>query len=151
VEGAAEAAREVLLARWPALRIAGCSSPWISSPVKPEELEPIRKDLLRTRPDLVYVAFGSPKQEQLIDSLRGSLPASWLMGCGISLSFIAGHVTRAPRWMQRVGLEWFHRLLQEPGRLAGRYLVRNLPFTLLLLVQQFVRRVGNRSESFRGG
>jgi N-acetylglucosaminyldiphosphoundecaprenol N-acetyl-beta-D-mannosaminyltransferase len=129
----AERAAAELCARWPKLRIAGCSSPWISSPVTPEELAPIREQLARARPDLVYVAFGSPKQEYLIDLLRGDLPASWMMGCGISLSFIAGDIARAPVWMQRSGVEWLHRLFQEPGRLGGRYLLHNLPFTLSLL------------------
>ena len=55
------------------------------------------------------------------------------MGCGISLSFVAGSVGRAPLWMQRVGLEWVHRLVQEPRRLTSRYLIRNLPYTVRLL------------------
>lgn len=130
---AATRSAEVLRARWPGLRVVGWSSPRISSPVTAEELAPIREELLRLRPDLVYVAFGSPKQEHLIRALREELPGAWMMGCGISLSFIAGDVSRAPQWMQRIGLEWFHRLLQEPRRLFARYILRDLPFTLGLL------------------
>lgn len=141
----AERAAAKLCARWPKLRIAGCASPWISSPVTSEELAPIREQLSRVRPDLVYVAFGSPKQEYLIDRLRRDLPASWMMGCGISLSFIAGDIARAPRWMQRSGVEWLHRLFQEPRRLGGRYLLHNLPFTLRLLWQ--ARRARSRGTN----
>jgi N-acetylglucosaminyldiphosphoundecaprenol N-acetyl-beta-D-mannosaminyltransferase len=130
---AAEKAAAELCARWPELRIAGCSSPRISSPITPGELAPIREELTKVGPDLVYVAFGSPKQEYLIDLLRSDLPASWMMGCGISLSFIAGEIARAPLWMQRAGVEWVHRLSQEPRRLGRRYLLHNLPFTLRLL------------------
>jgi N-acetylglucosaminyldiphosphoundecaprenol N-acetyl-beta-D-mannosaminyltransferase len=138
--GAAEGAAKRLMDCWPALRIAGWSSPWISSPPTCEELDSIREELARARPDLVYVAFGTPKQEFLIDALRSDFPGAWMMGCGISLSFIAGDVVRAPRWMQRAGLEWIHRLVQEPGRLARRYLLKNLPFSFRLLLTSWLAR-----------
>lgn len=130
---AAARAAERLVARWPRLRIAGCSNPWVAQRPSEGEIEPIRRDLERAAPDLVYVGLGSPKQEFVIAAIREALPAAWLMGCGISLSFLAGDVTRAPAWMQRTGLEWLHRMGQEPGRLAGRYLRSNLPFALQLL------------------
>ena len=76
------------------------------------------------------MALGSPKQELLIEALRDALPQAWMFGCGITLSFMAGDIRRAPHWMQRAGLEWVHRLAQEPRRLGGRYLLQNLPFTL---------------------
>ena len=53
-----------------------------------------------------------------------------LLGVGAAFDFLAGSTTRAPRWMQRCGLEWLHRLMQEPRRLAGRYLVTNTQFVL---------------------
>jgi len=130
---AAPLAAERLIERYPGLRIAGYSSPWVSSPPTDVELEPIRAELRNSGARLIYVALGSPKQEELIRALRTEFPEIWWMGCGISLGFVAGHVERAPRWMQRCGLEWAHRLLQEPGRLTSRYLTRNLPFTLRLL------------------
>ena len=55
------------------------------------------------------------------------------MGIGVSFSFVAGHVKRAPRWLQRMGLEWLHRLVQEPGRLCKRYLWTDLSFPFLVL------------------
>lgn len=133
-------AEQVLRAELPELVVAGRSSPWLASPPTADELDRLRDEVAAARPDLVYVALGSPKQEQVIDALRGALPGAWMMGCGISLAFIAGEVARAPRWMQRAGLEWLHRLVQEPGRLARRYLLHNLPFTLRLLAQARRRR-----------
>jgi N-acetylglucosaminyldiphosphoundecaprenol N-acetyl-beta-D-mannosaminyltransferase len=115
------------------LRVLGYAQPQVSIPPRPEELAEARRELERLRPDLVYVAFGSPKQEYAIQALREALPGAWWLGCGISLSFLAGELGRAPRWMQRLGLEWSHRLAQEPARLAHRYLLRNLPFALRLL------------------
>jgi N-acetylglucosaminyldiphosphoundecaprenol N-acetyl-beta-D-mannosaminyltransferase len=127
--GAAEAAARVLTARWPELRIAGISSPDVSEPATPAELDAIRSKLAKAEPDIVYVALGAPKAEYLIAALREAFPRTWWIGVGISLSFIAGTVQRAPVWVQRSGLEWLHRLAQEPRRLARRYLIDDLPFT----------------------
>lgn len=137
---AAERAAERLVERWPDLRIAGWWSPQIPSPPGPAIIERIRAELEQQRPDLIYVAFGSPKQELVIEALRPYFPGAWMMGCGISLSFIAGDVRRAPLWMQRLGLEWVHRLVQEPRRLAGRYLLLNLPFAVRLLLRAYRSR-----------
>jgi N-acetylglucosaminyldiphosphoundecaprenol N-acetyl-beta-D-mannosaminyltransferase len=60
---------------------------------------------------------------------------------GISFSFVAGDVQRAPRWLQRLGLEWLHRLVQEPRRLARRYLVDGLPFAVALFARAAWARV----------
>jgi N-acetylglucosaminyldiphosphoundecaprenol N-acetyl-beta-D-mannosaminyltransferase len=70
----------------------------------------------------------------LIDALRGRFPRIWWLGIGISFSFVAGMVKRAPPWVQRLGLEWVHRLAQEPRRLFRRYLIDGLPFAARLLV-----------------
>jgi N-acetylglucosaminyldiphosphoundecaprenol N-acetyl-beta-D-mannosaminyltransferase len=95
-------------------------------------MEKIRQLLLTSQPDIVYVGLGFPKQERLIEHLRATLPRAWFLGIGISFSFLAGEVKRAPRWMQNVGLEWLHRMVQEPGRLFGRYVVHGIPFALRL-------------------
>ena len=97
-------------------------------------------DLARAKPDLVYVALGAPKQEHVIARLRSHLPAAWWIGVGISLSFAGGLRRRAPVWMQRVGLEWLHRVFQEPRRLARRYFADDLPFALRLLVRSWLAR-----------
>jgi N-acetylglucosaminyldiphosphoundecaprenol N-acetyl-beta-D-mannosaminyltransferase len=133
--GAAEAAARALSARSPELRLAGCSSPRVGNPPTPAQLEEIRSELAARSPDIVYVAFGAPKEELLIDALRPHFPHTWWIGVGISLSFISGEVKRAPRWMQRAGLEWVHRLSQEPRRLGPRYLTRNLRFAIGLLLR----------------
>jgi N-acetylglucosaminyldiphosphoundecaprenol N-acetyl-beta-D-mannosaminyltransferase len=88
----------------------------------------------------VFVALGSPKQEKLIRALRAEYDTAWMIGVGISFSFLAGRVKRAPRWMQKLGLEWVHRLGQEPKRLAKRYLIDGVPFGIRLLVTSASRR-----------
>jgi len=123
----------VLAARHPSLAVHG-ASPRLSSPPTAMELQPLQSELARLRPDLVLVALGTPKQEQVIAALRAAAPWAWMMGVGGSLDFLAGRIARAPEWMQRHGLEWAHRLAQEPRRLARRYLIDDLPFTLRLFV-----------------
>ena len=145
-EGVAEAAGEVLTKHAPGLVVAGHASPFIALPPRPEQLAEIEQVLREAEPDLVYVAFGSPKTEYLIDGLRDAFPETWFLGCGISLSFITGDVSRAPAWVQRIGLEWMHRLVQEPRRLARRYLGRNLPFVLRGLVAALRVRFGSATQ-----
>src|SRR5262249_7804430 len=129
----AEEAARVLCERFAALRIAGIECPAPGFERDASSRERVAAALEQSGADLVLVALGSPKQEQLIADLRARLPRAWWIGIGISFSFVAGRVVRAPRWMQRLGLEWVHRLAQEPRRLARRYLVDGLPFAASLL------------------
>lgn len=130
--GTAERARDVLLQSYPGLRIVGLSVPQVSTDPSDIEIDALRCELKAKKPDIVYVALGAPKQERVIAKLRQDCPSSWMLGVGISLSFIAGQVKRAPIWMQQLGLEWLHRMLQEPRRLIRRYLFSNLFFCLQL-------------------
>jgi N-acetylglucosaminyldiphosphoundecaprenol N-acetyl-beta-D-mannosaminyltransferase len=138
---ASEAAAARMLAECPGLKIVGRSSPMVDAPPSAEQLSSLRADLLAARPDLVLVAFGSPKQEHVIAALKASLPHAWWIGVGISLSFLAGHVKRAPPVVQALGLEWVHRLVQEPRRLFRRYVIEDLPFAFELLGRSAIERV----------
>ncbi len=146
--GTAQAAADVLRARHPDVRIAGTDCPPVGFEDDSLEMERLRLRVITAAPDIVLVALGSPKQERLIHSLRPQLPNAWWIGVGISFSFLCGHVKRAPAWMQRAGLEWVHRLLQEPLRLGRRYLVEGIPFALWLLAssawQGFRRRASEK-------
>jgi hypothetical protein len=79
------------------------------------------------------------------------MPKVWWLGVGISFSFLAGHVRRAPRWMQKIGMEWIHRLCQEPSRLWKRYLVVGIPFGGRLIGGALFRAVPNRVNRWRYG
>jgi N-acetylglucosaminyldiphosphoundecaprenol N-acetyl-beta-D-mannosaminyltransferase len=129
---AAQVAAQRLTEGAPGLVLAGLTSPNISAQVSEDDVAPIRAELLRTRPAIVFVAFGSPKQERVIARLRAELPEAWWIGVGISFSFIAGHVARAPVLLQKLGLEWAHRLVQEPDRLFRRYVIEDIPFAFEL-------------------
>jgi N-acetylglucosaminyldiphosphoundecaprenol N-acetyl-beta-D-mannosaminyltransferase len=138
--GAAETAAERLRARHPGLLVAGVCCPPYGFERDVAELDRIVREVRAATPDIVFVGLGFPKQEHLIRLLRPHLPGTWFVSVGISISFAAGRVRRAPRWMQRLGLEWIHRLAQEPRRLASRYLVHGLPFAARLLLQAAARR-----------
>jgi N-acetylglucosaminyldiphosphoundecaprenol N-acetyl-beta-D-mannosaminyltransferase len=132
VDGAAEKAALNLADFAPGLRVLGAEGPWMSTDVTAEEIEPIIARLEAANPDIVYVGLGFPKQERFIAACRERLPSTWFLGCGQAVNFAAGEETRAPLWMQRIGMEWIHRLLSEPRRLFARY-AGDLPFALAVL------------------
>lgn len=144
--GTAEAAGEILTRINPGLRLAGCYCPMPGFEKRTGDLEAIRKNLLAAQPDIVYVALGSPKQELLIERFRKLLPSAWWIGVGISFSFLAGDLKRAPIWLQRIGGEWIFRLIQEPGRMSKRYLVQGIPFALALLGKAAFYRLTGRAR-----
>ena len=111
--GVAEEAAEVLCGLYPGLLVAGT---YAGSP-DPAENEAIVRRVNDSGAALLLVAYGAPKQDKWIARNREGLPAVRLaIGVGGSLDFITGRAVRAPRWMQRLGLEWLHRLIREPWR-----------------------------------
>jgi N-acetylglucosaminyldiphosphoundecaprenol N-acetyl-beta-D-mannosaminyltransferase len=138
--GTAERAARTLAARYGDAVVAGFASPDVSSPATVTEVSAIADALRDSRPSIVLVGLGSPKQEHLIHALRDLLRDAWMIGVGVTFSFVSGEVSRAPRWMQRAGLEWAHRMAMEPRRLARRYLVDDLPFAFVLFSESIARR-----------
>src|SRR6185369_10844447 len=134
-------AAKTLLEKNPSLKIAGTYWPPPGFDKSDQEIVKIVEALAAAQPDIVFVALGSPKQEHLIERIRGELPGAWWLGVGISFSFVCGNVRRAPRWMQLIGLEWVHRFLQEPRRLFKRYFVSGLPFATSLLTHAAATRL----------
>ena len=151
--GTAEGASDVLRSRHPELKIAGISCPPVGFESSESEMAKLVADLADKQPDIVFVALGSPKQEYLIERIRSSLPTAWWVGVGVSFSFLTGHVQRAPKMLQRSGLEWTHRLMQEPRRLFKRYVVHGLPFAAQLFTSAAAQRIntllGNNTSNER--
>ena len=83
------------------------------------------------KPDILFVALGNPKQELWMGRNRAKLDVGAMIGIGGTFNFIAGRVKRAPRWVQRFGLEWIYRIIQEPGRLWRRYAYGLVKFSWL--------------------
>jgi len=111
--GVAEQAAAILQARYPALRIAGT---YAGSP-DPAENAAIVQRINAAQAELLFVAYGAPRQDKWIARNRDALPTVRVaMGIGGALDFVTGKAVRAPRWVQKLGLEWLHRLLHEPWR-----------------------------------
>ncbi|MFG1947864.1 WecB/TagA/CpsF family glycosyltransferase [Nonomuraea sp. NPDC048826] len=138
--GVAEAAARELTRRCPGLEVCGVDAPPYGFDRTAAGRARVRRKVVAARPALVFAGLGFPRQDLLIAELRRELPATWFLGCGAAIGFAAGAVPRAPLWMRRGGLEWLHRLVTEPRRLAGRYLVHDLPFALRLLAGSVVDR-----------
>lgn len=102
------------------------------------EEEEVAKQIADSKAQLLFVAISSPKKENFQYKYREHLKGvNFTMGVGGSFDVIAGVTKRAPVWMQNIGLEWFYRFLQEPGRMWKRYLVGNTKFILLILKTKF--------------
>jgi len=123
-------------ATFPGLRIAGAYSPPFRA-LSAEEDEALVRRLNESGATTIWVALGCPKQEIWMAGHRDRV-RSVMIGVGAAFGFHAGTVRRAPAWMQRLSLEWLHRLLSEPGRLWRRYLTTNTLF-ILAAARQLMR------------
>jgi len=132
-EGVAALAQARLAESTPGLSIVGTLAPRVDMTQPKESRDEILRAIGATRPHIVLVAFGAPKQELWIHEARTALAPAVLLGVGASLDFIAGTLPRAPAWVSRSGLEWLYRLSREPKRLWKRYLLRDPLFLAILL------------------
>jgi len=142
----ASLAASVLKERYKGLKIAGIYYPPLGFEQNSGQIEKIAESLASTKPDIIYIALGFPKQEQLIAQLRHLCPNAWWMGVGVSFSYVCGEFKRAPIWVQKLGLETFYRVILEPKRLAKRYLVFNPPFAAKLLISSWLARFGHETK-----
>ena len=116
-----------LRARYPSMRIVASIAPAFGPQADADvELEVAR--LREAEPDVVWVALGAPRQELWAARHARELAPALVIGVGAAFEFHAGTKSRAPLWMQRVGLEWLHRLVNEPRRLGPRYITTNSRF-----------------------
>ena len=128
--GVAEKAAQVLTEQL-GVTIVGCEAPRISLEPDPAVDGPVVERIRKANAQLLLVALGAPKQELWLHRTGAGIRPTVGLGVGASLDFVAG-ARRAPRWMSRAGLEWLFRLLQEPRRLARRYLINDPKFLLIL-------------------
>ncbi|WP_307712297.1 WecB/TagA/CpsF family glycosyltransferase [Streptomyces sp. V4I23] len=102
------------------------------------------------RPDILFVAVPSPRKEYFLARYLEQLGCALAVGVGGSFDVVAGVRSRAPEWMRRAGLEWFHRLIQEPRRMFRRYVVGNTRFVLLVAAYWARRRSRRSANSAQG-
>jgi N-acetylglucosaminyldiphosphoundecaprenol N-acetyl-beta-D-mannosaminyltransferase len=131
--GVAERAAVAIEARYPAVRVVGAYGPPLGFERDAEET---RRSLDRIRdaePELLLVGLGAPKQELWVHAHQAEIHARVALCIGATIDFLAGERARAPSWMQRLGLEWLHRMAQEPKRLVPRYARNAVEFPQLVL------------------
>jgi N-acetylglucosaminyldiphosphoundecaprenol N-acetyl-beta-D-mannosaminyltransferase len=128
-----ERLREVVSQRFPALHIAFASAPPFRTPTADEDESTVAA-INRSGARILFVGLGTPKQDYWMAAHRDRVQAV-MLGVGAAFDFLAGAKRQAPRWMMRIGMEWFFRLLTEPRRLWKRYLRDNPRFVLLLACQ----------------
>jgi N-acetylglucosaminyldiphosphoundecaprenol N-acetyl-beta-D-mannosaminyltransferase len=132
--GVADLLARKLRERFPRLEVAGVHSPPFRG-VDEEEDRVVLDAINASGADVVWVGLGTPKQDYWVARHRPLLTVPALIAVGAAFDFHAGLARQAPRWLQRSGLEWLFRLMQEPRRLAYRYLVHNPSFLLLVSLQ----------------
>jgi N-acetylglucosaminyldiphosphoundecaprenol N-acetyl-beta-D-mannosaminyltransferase len=135
--GVAAFAAKVIEKRWPAIKIVGFYSP----PIGFEKIEFENQKILtlidRSRPDVLIVGLGAPKQELWTYSHVDLINAKVALCVGATIDFIAGNKKRAPKWIRTISCEWIYRMLTEPGRLIRRYLYDGLRFPFIVFQELF--------------
>jgi N-acetylglucosaminyldiphosphoundecaprenol N-acetyl-beta-D-mannosaminyltransferase len=138
-----QTAVEKIHALHPELAIAGARDGYFGADEEPALCEEIRA----SRPDILFVAMSSPRKEYFLGEHGRSFGAPFVMGVGGSIDVIAGITRRAPRFMQKLGLEWLFRLLQEPQRMFRRYAVTNWRFAVLVARARMTGQTTLRREA----
>jgi N-acetylglucosaminyldiphosphoundecaprenol N-acetyl-beta-D-mannosaminyltransferase len=135
-EGVADALAESLQKKYPELRIAGTYSPPFAETFSEEENRKMIKMINQARPDVLWVSLTAPKQDYWISEHLKQLHVYVALGVGGAFEVNANLIRRAPIWMQKSGLEWLFRFLQEPRRLFWRYFVEAPVFIPLIIKQK---------------
>jgi N-acetylglucosaminyldiphosphoundecaprenol N-acetyl-beta-D-mannosaminyltransferase len=107
----------------------------------------VAAQILQSRPHIVWVGLSTPKQERFMAQYAGRFNVPLMVGVGAAFDFHTGQIRDCPSWMKRAGLQWLHRLIQDPKRLWKRYLINN-PVFIWRIVLQFA---GMRANSIPNG
>lgn len=115
--------------KYPKLEISGYRDGYFKEEDDPGIVELINQ----TKPNILFLGLPSPKKEFFVEKYKNQLNVNYILGVGGFFDILAGTIKRAPVWMQRVGLEWFYRFMQEPKRLFRRYFIGNFIFLGLVI------------------
>ncbi|MBX2894998.1 MAG: WecB/TagA/CpsF family glycosyltransferase [Cyclobacteriaceae bacterium] len=142
-EGVAETLAQQFLYKFPDLKIVGTYSPPFAEKFSDDENEKMISLVNTVKPNVLWVSLTAPKQDYWIFENFDRLNVNIAIGVGGAFEVTAGLIKRAPGWMQRSGLEWFFRFLQEPRRLFKRYFVEAPQFIPLLFLQKVKTMMSN--------
>ena len=119
---------------FPGIRVLGTFAPPFR-PLNPEEKAELKSTIATLAPDIIWVGLSTPKQERFMAENLDELACSLMIGVGAAFDIHTGRLRDAPAWVKRTGLQWLHRLAQEPSRLWRRYLFNNSVFLFHLALQ----------------
>ena len=131
--GSAAMTASIMMKKYPGLRVAGVSCPPVGFTHDAEILVEVIDAIKAAKPSIIYVALGAPRQEFFIQEHIRPLGIPVAIGVGGSFEIICGVTRRAPVWVRNSGLEWLYRWVQEPVRLANRYMIGNALFSFYLM------------------
>lgn len=144
--GVAERLAVSLSGQFPGLEVCGIYAPPFR-PLNPSEEDELEALVARAKPDVFWVGLGSPKQERFMAKYCGRLDVKLMVGVGAAFDIHSGAVKEAPKWLKSAGLQWLHRLVQEPGRLWKRYLICIPSFLWMITLQLLgIRRFNIESD-----
>jgi N-acetylglucosaminyldiphosphoundecaprenol N-acetyl-beta-D-mannosaminyltransferase len=138
--GSADLTAATMKRQYPMLQISTWCPPF-GFENDPDEARRMADAVHRAQPDLLFVGLGTPKQEKWIFEHGLKLGAAVTVGVGGTFEMVGGIVSRAPLGIQKLGLEWLHRLLMEPRRMWRRYLIGNIQFCGIIVIQGFRKTV----------
>lgn len=130
--GVAQQAADNLKKIYPALKIAGVYSPPIGFEKDEDEINRINEMLKNSSADLLFVGMGVPKQDIFIYENKDKYKIPMSFSIGGTIDFIAGKQKRAPKWIRKIGFEWFYRLIRDPQRMFKRYVIDDSKFFSLV-------------------
>jgi len=125
--GVAEKLKSVMVSRFPRLNVVGTYTPPFG-PLSKQEETYLLQLVAESKPDVFWVGLSTPKQERFMAEYCHKLQTKIMVGVGAAFDLHTGSIKDAPHWMKKAGLQWLHRLVQEPSRLWRRYLVNNPQF-----------------------
>jgi N-acetylglucosaminyldiphosphoundecaprenol N-acetyl-beta-D-mannosaminyltransferase len=132
--GVAKQLEQALLLKYPELRIVGTYCPPFR-PLSIAEQSTLLDEVQRLQPDIIWIGISTPKQEEFMAEYLPRLATTLMIGVGAAFDFHTGRIKDSPAWVKQLGLQWMHRLAQDPLRLWRRYLFNNPPFAWNAMLQ----------------
>lgn len=142
--GIAEKAKERLCAASPLLKVVGTHHGYFNK--SGDENRLIIDTINKAHPDILIVGMGMPLQERWLVDNREHLGAIVCITSGAAFEYLAGELARCPSWMGRIGFEWLYRLMQDPIRMAKRYLFGNIQFIVKVLLERLFQEKGKLKQ-----
>jgi N-acetylglucosaminyldiphosphoundecaprenol N-acetyl-beta-D-mannosaminyltransferase len=144
-EGVADELRDWMQVKFPGIKVLGTFTPPFA-PLSSKQLSELEARIAELKPDIMWIGLSTPKQERFMAEHIARFSTKLMIGVGAAFDYHTGRVQDAPRWMKLSGLQWLHRLAQDPKRLWKRYAINN-PLFLSKMSLQFIRSAGRRGTA----